>query len=66
LVTASDGIAYQEYVLTAKGRGLFPLRVALRQWGEEYFFEPNEPHVRLVDKKTGLPWAATNGMNAPT
>jgi DNA-binding HxlR family transcriptional regulator len=54
-VPVSDGSAYQEYVLTAKGRGLFPLLVALRQWGEEFFFEPDEAHVLLVDKKKGLP-----------
>src|SRR5579884_524198 len=54
-VPASDGSAYQEYVLTDKGRGLFPVLVALRQWGEEFFFEPDEPHVVLVEKKTGLP-----------
>jgi HxlR-like helix-turn-helix len=54
-VPASDGGAYQEYVLTEKGRGLFPLLVALRQWGEEFFFQPDEAHVRLVDKKKGLP-----------
>ena len=29
---ASDGSAYQEYVLTEKGRGLFPVIVGLRQW----------------------------------
>ncbi|MBS1167926.1 MAG: transcriptional regulator [Proteobacteria bacterium] len=54
-VPASDGSPYQEYVLTTKGRGLFPLLVALRQWGEEFFFEREEPHVQLVDKATGLP-----------
>lgn len=54
-VPASDGGPYQEYVLTAKGRGLFPLLVALRQWGEDFFFEPGEAHVLLVDKKNGLP-----------
>jgi hypothetical protein len=52
---ASDGSAYQEYLLTKKGLALFPLLVALRQWGEEYFFEPGEEHVRLVDLKTGRP-----------
>jgi DNA-binding HxlR family transcriptional regulator len=52
---ASDGSAYQEYVLTKKGLALFPLLVALRQWGEEYFFEAGEEHVRLVDLKTGRP-----------
>jgi DNA-binding HxlR family transcriptional regulator len=42
-------------VLTAKGRGMFPLLVALRQWGEDYFFDPDEAHVLLVDKKSSLP-----------
>jgi HxlR-like helix-turn-helix len=55
VVPASDGSAYQEYVLTEKGRGLFPLLVALRQWGEDFFFEPGEAHVLLVDRKSGLP-----------
>jgi DNA-binding HxlR family transcriptional regulator len=55
MVPASDGSPYQEYVLTEKGRGLFPLLVALRQWGEDFFFESDEPHVMLVDKKTGAP-----------
>ena len=52
---AADGSPYQEYVLTEKGRGLFPLLVALRQWGEDFFFEPDEAHVLLVDRKNGLP-----------
>ncbi|MEA1676513.1 helix-turn-helix domain-containing protein [Nitrospirillum sp. BR 11163] len=54
-VPASDGGAHQDYVLTAKGRGLFPVLVALRQWGEDHFFRADEPHVRLLDKRTGLP-----------
>lgn len=54
-VPAADGSPYQDYVLTAKGRGLFPVLVALRQWGEDFFFEPDEAHVLLVDRKTGLP-----------
>src|ERR1700759_3284399 len=37
-VPAADGSLYQEYVLTEKGRGLFTLLVALRQWGEKFFF----------------------------
>ena len=52
---ASDGSAYHEYVLTKKGLALFPLLVALRQFGEQYFFQPGEEHVRLVDLKTGRP-----------
>ena len=52
---ASDGSAYQEYVLTKKGRGLFQMLVALRQWGEDYFFAPGETHVALVDAKHHKP-----------
>ncbi|NTZ81659.1 helix-turn-helix transcriptional regulator [Burkholderia metallica] len=55
VVPAADGGAHHEYVLTEKGRGLFPLLVALRQWGDDFFFEPDEAHVLLVDRKTGLP-----------
>ena len=55
LVPAADGGPYQEYVLTEMGRGLFPLLVALRQWGEAFFFSPDEAHVLLVDKKSGFP-----------
>src|SRR5260370_33031079 len=40
-VPASDGSAYQEYVLTPKGRGGFPVLVALRQWSEEFSCEPD-------------------------
>lgn len=29
---ASDGSAYSEYVLTDKGRAVFPIVVAMRQW----------------------------------
>lgn len=52
---ASDGSAYQKYVLTEKGKRLFPLLVALRQWGEEYFFDNDECQVCLVDKQQGVP-----------
>ena len=42
LVPASDGSAYQEYVLTEKGRGLDVVLIALRQWGESFLYEPGE------------------------
>ena len=54
-VPASDGSAYKEYVLTEKGLGLFPVLVALRQWGEDHFFQSGESHVRLVDVRSGKP-----------
>ncbi|AJC52887.1 MULTISPECIES: helix-turn-helix domain-containing protein [Streptomyces] len=52
-VPASDGSAYREYVLTPKGQALFPVIVALRQWGEQHFFAPDEPHSQLVDRRQG-------------
>lgn len=54
-VPAANGGAHQEYHLTEMGRDLFPVMVALRQWGERYLFEPGEPHSKLVDRDTGRP-----------
>jgi DNA-binding HxlR family transcriptional regulator len=47
--------AYNEYVLTAKGEALFPVIVALRQWGEAFAFEAGEPHSELLDRRDGKP-----------
>ena len=52
---ASDGTSYQEYLLTAKGESLFPLVVALRQWGERYLFDPEEARSQLIDTRSGKP-----------
>ena len=52
---ASDGSAYQEYVLTPKGRGIFPILVALRQWSEEFDETPEEIATILVDRDKGRP-----------
>jgi DNA-binding HxlR family transcriptional regulator len=52
---ASDGSAYQEYVLTPKGRGIFPILVALRQWSEEFDARPEEIGSILVDREKGKP-----------
>ena len=50
---ASDGSAYQDYVLTAKGRAVFPIMVALRQWAEDHAFTPGEATSIMVDRATG-------------
>ncbi|WP_440091111.1 winged helix-turn-helix transcriptional regulator [Pseudomonas putida] len=50
---ASDGSAYKEYVLTDKGRSVFPVVVGLRQWGERFLFEAGEARSELVDGVTG-------------
>ena len=55
LVPASDGSAYQEYVLTPKGKGLFPVVVGLRHWGEAHLYARGEPHSVLVERDSGKP-----------
>src|SRR5882757_7464841 len=55
MAPASDGSAYQEYLLTAKGRGVFPILVALRQWSEEFDDHPEDIATLLVDKENGRP-----------
>lgn len=52
---ASDGSAYKEYVLTEKGRAIFPLIVCMRQWGERFLFEPGEPRSVLLDNESRQP-----------
>ncbi len=49
-VAASDGTAYQEYVLTKRGHDLFPVVVGLRQWGEAHLYARGEPHSVLLDQ----------------
>ena len=55
LAPASDGSAYREYVLTDKGRGIFPILVALRQWSEAFDDQPEDIATILVDRKNGRP-----------
>lgn len=50
---ASDGSAYQQYVLTKKGRGVFPILVALRQWSEEFDPCPDSIATILIDRDKG-------------
>jgi DNA-binding HxlR family transcriptional regulator len=57
LQPASDGSAYKEYVLTEKGRSVFPVVVGLRQWGERFLFEAGEARSELVDRAKGQPVA---------
>ena len=52
---ASDGSAYQEYVLTRKGRAIHPILIALRQWSEEFDEAPETIATLLVDREKGRP-----------
>ena len=49
----SDDGAFEEYVLTNKGRDLFLVNLSLRQWGEDHCFTGSEPHSVLVERANG-------------
>ncbi|MCK7089177.1 winged helix-turn-helix transcriptional regulator [Enterobacter bugandensis] len=55
LQPAFDGSAWQEYVLTDKGRALQTVLVALSQWGNEFLFAENECGTVLVDSEQRKP-----------
>ena len=55
LQPASEGSAWQEYVLTDKGRALQTVLVALSQWGNEFLFAENEYGTVLVDTEQRKP-----------
>jgi DNA-binding HxlR family transcriptional regulator len=44
-----------EYRLTDKGRDLFPIVVALRQWGDKWNPAPEQAPLDLRDRETGKP-----------
>lgn len=54
-VPATDGSAYREYVLTPKGRALFPVLVALRQWGAKHQFPDQPCRIELLDREKQEP-----------
>lgn len=54
---APDGSAYRDYVLTERGRGLFLVIVALRQWGESHLYRRGERRSSLVDTASNEPVA---------
>ena len=55
LVPAAEGGTRMHYLLTEKGKDLFPVMVALRQFGERHLFAPQEEHSVLVERATGRP-----------
>lgn len=60
---ASDGSAWQEYVLTERANDLFPLIVALQQFGEQYLFSSGETHSDLLEIASGEPLAPLRVRN---
>ena len=54
-VPADDGSAYEEYILTDKGRALGPVMMALAQWGDTWAVHEDGPSFAFIDKQTGEP-----------
>jgi DNA-binding HxlR family transcriptional regulator len=52
---AAEGSAYQNYVLTKKGRAIHPILIALRQWSEEFDAHPETIATILVDRDKARP-----------
>lgn len=53
VMPAADGSHHREYRLTPKGRDLYWILVALRQWGDKYQFPDGTSPTALVDRLTG-------------
>jgi DNA-binding HxlR family transcriptional regulator len=53
-----------EYRLTDKGRDLFPVVIALRQWGDKWNPAPEQPTLDLRDRETLRPIPPVQVQNA--
>jgi DNA-binding HxlR family transcriptional regulator len=53
-----------EYRLTEKGRDLFPVVVALLQWGNKWNPAPDDASLDLSDRTTGQPIQTVQVQNA--
>lgn len=47
-----NGSKYAEYHLTEKGRDLFPVMVAITQWGDKWAVHEDGPSFEIIDKRT--------------
>ncbi|MEH6356723.1 MAG: helix-turn-helix domain-containing protein [Marinobacter sp.] len=52
-----------EYRLTEKGRDLFPVVIALLQWGDKWNPAPNDASLDLCDRTTGQSIQTVQVMN---
>ena len=43
----------QEYVLTERGEALFPILIAMQQWGDKWIYGQDSVPVELYDARTG-------------
>ncbi len=54
-VQVRDGVDRHEYRLTEAGRDLFPIVVALVQWGDRWVFGAGNEPMAILDRETGTP-----------
>jgi len=52
------------YVLTDKGRSLYPVLVAMTLWGNEHVYGPGREPILMIDTRTGLPVEAMRPVNS--
>lgn len=52
-VPASDGSAFDEYVLTQRGRALAPVIISLSQWGDKWVPHEDGPSTEIIDAASG-------------
>lgn len=58
----------QEYILTERGEALFPVLVAMQQWGDRWIYDQQDRPFILVDTRTGerlAPLAVSNESGDP-
>lgn len=58
----------QEYILTERGEALFPILIAMQQWGDQWVYGEDEKPLELVDVRTGeklAPLSVSNESGAP-
>lgn len=57
-VAQSENGRVLDYRLTDKGRDLFPIVIAMLQWGDRHAPAPEGPPVQIVDRENGRAIAA--------
>lgn len=50
-----EGVERFDYVLTPRGRELFPIFVAMMQWGDKWLFGVEGEPIRMIDRQNGAP-----------
>jgi DNA-binding HxlR family transcriptional regulator len=58
-----DGRAF-EYRLTEKGLALYPILIAMTEWGEKWVSNPKGARIKLVERSTGKPIAGIRVQSA--